>query len=270
MDMEDTELPRLVVILDGQPVEIATLSNSDPTKSGKHSLKLSSRSPSKILSSPRFRSVRNFDAQSKLRERSHPTAFVPPFMPAKAAASVILWKPSFFQHGGVGAVAALAATATDDKSVVSLLNSSLPEHDLCDVVKFLDGIEKHNDLRFKTELIDRSKTDKTPSKRIDVSRPRHRVSKARRQVPPSSQPSGQPSPSSQPSGQPSCQPSSQPSHQPSCSGAAMQVRPETDMDISVPGWSDHLIRLGDDLDRFLQPHIYGRPAGFDSTTGGWE
>ncbi|KAF7172761.1 hypothetical protein CNMCM6106_006881 [Aspergillus hiratsukae] len=78
----------------------------------------------------------------------------------------------FFAHGGVRAVAALAAAATDEKQVVRLLKG-LPEPQLLSILKLIDTFEPHRDFLYIVETLDRRKPSKL-SKRKYIPGPRSR------------------------------------------------------------------------------------------------
>ncbi|KAL5359337.1 hypothetical protein BJX96DRAFT_56686 [Aspergillus floccosus] len=78
----------------------------------------------------------------------------------------------FFAHGGVRAVAALAAAATDDKDVVKMLKR-LPELHLQALLRAIDTLEPHRDFIFIMETVDRKKPPRV-SKKKHVPAPRSR------------------------------------------------------------------------------------------------
>ena len=78
----------------------------------------------------------------------------------------------FFAHGGVRAVTALAAAATDEKNVVKQLKS-LPDSQLQSFLKTMDNINPHRDFLFIVETMDRKKPPRL-SKRKHIPEPRSR------------------------------------------------------------------------------------------------
>ncbi|KAH8695688.1 hypothetical protein BGW36DRAFT_298643 [Talaromyces proteolyticus] len=78
----------------------------------------------------------------------------------------------FFTHGGVRAVTALAAAATDDKQVVKQLKG-LPEIQLQSFLMTVDVIKPHPDFLFIVETLDRKKPARL-SKRKHIPEPRSR------------------------------------------------------------------------------------------------
>jgi hypothetical protein len=78
----------------------------------------------------------------------------------------------FFAHGGVHAVTALAAAATDEKNVVRQLKS-LPDSQLQSFLKTMDNISPHRDFLFIVEMMDRKKPARL-SKRKRIPEPRSR------------------------------------------------------------------------------------------------
>jgi hypothetical protein len=78
----------------------------------------------------------------------------------------------FFAHGGVRAVAALAAAAADEKQVMRLLKG-LPEPQLQSILELIDTIEPHRDFLYIVETLDRRKPSKL-SKRKYIPGPRSR------------------------------------------------------------------------------------------------
>ncbi|CVL08155.1 uncharacterized protein FMAN_14185 [Fusarium mangiferae] len=77
-----------------------------------------------------------------------------------------------YEHGGANAIAAYAAAAADQQHVLSLLET-LPDHDLRRLLKAIDEIEPHPDLRYMTERACR-KTSTVSSKRKHIAGPRRR------------------------------------------------------------------------------------------------
>lgn len=66
----------------------------------------------------------------------------------------------------------LAAAVADDKDIVSLLEK-LDEEDFCHLLRSINTIERHRDLCYLTDRIDRLRPA-VPSKRASLPRPRQR------------------------------------------------------------------------------------------------
>jgi hypothetical protein len=79
----------------------------------------------------------------------------------------------FYEHGGIRALAALAATTADDKLVVPLLQK-LPDQAFDCLLKSIDSLKPHRDLAYLTERICRRRKQKVPSKRVTLAGPRQR------------------------------------------------------------------------------------------------
>ncbi|KAF2193634.1 hypothetical protein K469DRAFT_239649 [Zopfia rhizophila CBS 207.26] len=74
-----------------------------------------------------------------------------------------------YRHGGITALVALFAAATDDKRTSSLLNT-LPEDELEGFVKSINAVEPHEDFQFLVEQLKRKKMSQSsrPTKKMST------------------------------------------------------------------------------------------------------
>ncbi|KAH7151405.1 hypothetical protein DER46DRAFT_665396 [Fusarium sp. MPI-SDFR-AT-0072] len=84
------------------------------------------------------------------------------------------WEKRFYNHGGTKALTCFAAAVADDRSVVSLLEK-LSKDDLDGLLSSMNMIERHRDLCYLTDRIDRQKQQTARSKRSTLPRPRRRT-----------------------------------------------------------------------------------------------
>ncbi|KAM0554140.1 hypothetical protein ACHAPJ_006939 [Fusarium lateritium] len=165
----------------------------------------------------------------------------------------------FYEHGGAPAIAAYAAAAADQKYVVSLLET-LPDDDFRRLLKAIDKIEPHPDLRYLIERACR-KTPTVPSKRKYIAGPRRRRT-ARQNIPPpaSSSPAARLSPSVA-EGRPSEEFKQKESECLSISSTPADPTTELPTDLFDPGSAppiqdSHLANYHDDISRFTVPHCH--------------
>ncbi|KAH7151922.1 hypothetical protein B0J13DRAFT_251705 [Dactylonectria estremocensis] len=172
----------------------------------------------------------------------------------------------FYDHGGARAVAAYAAAAADQKQVVSLLET-LSNEDFHRLLKAIDRIEPHPDLRYIIERACR-KTPTVPSKRKYIAGPRRR--RTARQSSPSSASLG---PTTRPSAsvaggqrpkalkqrESECLPMPSTPADPSAGLSTDLFNPVN----ALPMLDLHLANYNDDLSRFTMPHCHGSIAADD-------
>ncbi|KAH7228920.1 hypothetical protein BKA60DRAFT_627469 [Fusarium oxysporum] len=172
----------------------------------------------------------------------------------------------FYDHGGAPAVAAYAAAAADQKQVVSLLET-LSNENFRRLLKAIDRIEPHPDLRYIVERACR-KTPTVPSKRKYIAGPRRR--RTVRQTSPSSASLG---PAARPSASVAGGQRSKTLKQRESECLPMPSTPvgpsaELSTDLFNPGntlpmLGPHLANYNDDLSRFTMPHCHSLATADD-------